>query len=226
MAQNITIDQVELDGENVILYYTLKDEVAGHAYNISLYTSMDNYTLPVRNVSGDAGRLIAPGEKRIVWDTRQETRLESNEKISFEIRARLYVPFIQINDFKDGKRLRRGNTYDIAWTGGQPQGRINIELFKDTERVSAFYNVANLGYWSFSIPAGIKPGSYHLVISDSNKKDEFVQTEAFDVVRKVPLAAIVVSTAALGAVGYWTAGGNNTGDDDTIAYFPNTPSGN
>jgi hypothetical protein len=147
-----------------------------------------------------------------------------NDKISFEIRAKLYLPFIQLQEFDDKKTLRRGKTYDISWTGGQPQGRMNIELYRGTERITSFYNVANLGYWSFYLPAELKPGSYNLTFSDSNRKDEFVQTAPFKVARKIPLALMIAPVAVAGVVGYWAFGkGEN---DDAIAFFPSVPSGN
>src|SRR5271154_934813 len=72
-AQNVTIRNIELAGEKVVVHYDLDDNDPNHEYLLSLYSSRDNFASPLTKVTGDIGPEVKPGTgKRVEWNVLQE----------------------------------------------------------------------------------------------------------------------------------------------------------
>src|SRR5258708_12423407 len=120
-GQEISIKQIELEGNHVFIYYSLVDSTPGRSYIVNLYISKDNFIHSLQKVTGDIGIEIAPGNnKKISWNANEELGHDFEGKISFEIRSKIYLPFLDLKDF-NYKKLKRGTVYEITWTGGRPQ---------------------------------------------------------------------------------------------------------
>lgn len=198
-AQNLNVERVEFNGAQFRFDYNLLDTLSGRVYTILLYSSHDNYAQPLTKVSGDVGLEVSPGRgKQIIWNASEEVK-DIKGKISFEIRAKIYIPFIRLGNFDDYKRLKRGKEYNFTWQGGSNRNILNIELYKQNKLVHLFPNVANVGNYKMLLPKGLKPGkNYRFKISDSKNKDEVVYTHYFKIKRRTPL---VVKTFSFFAVG-------------------------
>jgi hypothetical protein len=111
------IDFIELAGRNVIVHYSLDDGgINGRQFLVQLYSSQDNFTTPLTRVSGDFGPEVTAGfDKKIVWDITKELG-GFNGNISLELRGRVYVPFVKINDIEEGQVFKRGKNYPLNWT--------------------------------------------------------------------------------------------------------------
>lgn len=188
-AQEIEIRQVYLKEGRVHLVYDLHDQVENRTYQLRLYSSKDNFISPLSKVRGDVGMEVAPGKnKEIIWNAREELGTDFQGKISFEIRGRIYVPFVKMDQFNEYKILKRGKSYEVNWTGGRSTNVLTFDLFKEDVKVASFPNIANAGNYTLELPKGLKPGkSYRLQISDKNNKDEIVVSDYFIVKRKTPL---------------------------------------
>src|SRR5437879_5209116 len=142
-GQEISIKQIELEGGHVFIYYSLVDSTLERSYIVNLYTSKDNFVRPLQKVTGDIGIEIHPGiNKKINWNANEELGHHFEGKVSFEIRSRIYVPFLALKDF-NYKKLKRGTEYEITWTGGRPQNILNFDLYRYDKRVVTFNTIAN-----------------------------------------------------------------------------------
>jgi hypothetical protein len=221
-AQEFTIKRVELEGDLVNVYYDLLDTTARRSYTVNLFSSRDNYITALEKVKGDFGLEVKPGpNKKITWNTREELGNAFEGEVSLEIRGRVYIPFVRL----DGQysSFKRTKPYEITWTGGTQQNILNFDLYKGEEKITSFPNIANVGHYTLVIPQSVKPGKgYTFKITDSKNKDQIVNTSAFSVKPKYPLALKAVPVIALGGLIFWltTLGGE---DPETIPPDPGTP---
>jgi len=200
-GQKISIIKVDLEGEKIIVYFNLEDANANHEYLLNLYSSNDNFTSPLKNVTGDVGGEVKPGvNKRMEWNIRQEYGGYKG-RISLEIKGRVYTPFVKLESHSVKKAYKRGKTYNISWKAGGTNP-IHLELYKGNLRMDGAMNHPNNGIYTLSLPKDSKPGSdYRLKISDSKSNDEVVYTPNFKVVPKIPLLIkVIVPLAVIGGV--------------------------
>ncbi|HZY78610.1 MAG TPA: Ser-Thr-rich GPI-anchored membrane family protein [Cyclobacteriaceae bacterium] len=232
-AQSVVIKKVELAGELVIVHYDLDDSNPNNEYLINLYTSKDNYTTALTKVSGDVGMDIKPGvDKKITWKIRDEYGGYKG-KLALEIRGKVYVPFVRLQEFDSKKTYKKGNSYQLKWKVGSANP-INIELYKGGERVSGEINQPNNGSHTLFIPKhATKGGDYRLRFSDTRNPEEVVYSENFKVGAKIPLLLKVIPAAVIVGVlvvvltkkdsGGDDPPGNNNGNNDKEIKLPNLP---
>jgi hypothetical protein len=200
-AQQLQVNRVELNGDNVILHYVLLDTVPGRSFTVNLYASRDNYINPLENLTGDYGPEIKPGiGKKVIWNAKQELGATFDGKVSVEIRARVYVPFIVFDNFD---KIKRGKPKEITWRGGSRQNTLNFELYnkRDEKVTTVIANInAAAGNTSLSIPSDVKAGKgYRFKIVDSKNKDQVIYSSRFAIKRKVPLLVLALPVVAGGA---------------------------
>ncbi|MDZ7647632.1 MAG: hypothetical protein U5K54_10915 [Cytophagales bacterium] len=230
-AQNITIKKVELAGEKIIVHYDLEDGNPNNEYKLDLFSSADNFVSPLTKVSGDVGDEIKPGTgRKIEWNVREELGGYKG-RLSLEIRGKVYVPFIRLQNFDAAKSYKRGKSYSLAWKPGNTNP-INIELYKGGQRISGEMNQPNNGGHTFYVPAQAKKGNdYRIKITDTKSSEDILFTSDFKVKPKVPLALKVLPIVALGGAAAVLLGGGggdpetSTGGDDSIP-LPALPGGN
>ena len=222
IAQEFVIKKLEVDGENINIYYDLIDTTFNRTYTVNLYSSRDNFISPLSKVSGDFGLEVKPGgNRKIIWNAKQELG-EYEGKVGFEIKGKAYVPFIRFKGFKDQHVRKRGVKFDMLWTGGRANSLLNFELYRDGKFVAApNTNVAaSVGKVEIMIPKSVKPGNnYQFKIIDSKNRDDVVFTEKFRVKAKVPAFLKIGAVAFVGAAVYFLATSGEdtpTGPDDIV----------
>lgn len=188
-AQLVTINKVELAGENIIVHYTLEDNTPNREYLLNLYSSRDNFASPLARVTGDVGPEVKPGNnKMMTWNVRQEYGGYKG-KLALEIRGRVYVPFVKLQGFDKGRSFKKGKSYNINWRAGNANP-IHLELYKGDIRVDGQMNQPNNGIFTLTIPSKVKTGKdYRLKITDSKNGDEVIYTPYFKVSPKLPMGA-------------------------------------
>ncbi len=230
-AQTIAIKKVELAGEKIVVHYDLEDGNPNNEYKLDLYASRDNYATPLAKVKGDVGLEVKPGmDRKIEWSIRDEFGPYKG-KLALEIRGKVYIPFVKIQNFDTDKSYKRGNSYNIAWKPGSTNS-INIDLYKGGERVGGESNLQNNGSHTFYIPTHAKKGGdYRLKITDTKNAEDVLYTSEFKVKPKIPLLVKVLPVLALGGAvaalggGGGSGGGGPTGDP-VIPGVPALPAGN
>jgi hypothetical protein len=204
-AQEVTIKRIELENEKVVLFYELNDSTRDRFYTINLYSSRDNFISPLQKLKGDFGLEVRPGsENKIEISANEEFGNSFEGKIAFELRAKVYIPFIRLEGFNDYKKFKRGKPYEIHWSGGRPQNVLNFELYNGETKITAFTNIANAGKYNLIFPIETKAGrNYRFKISDSKNKDEVVNTGTFTITRKIPLFLKILPVAVIGGSLYF-----------------------
>lgn len=227
-CQKMAIEKIELAREKLIVYYTLDDNNPNHNYQVSLYSSKDNFAAPVTRVAGDVGNEVKPGaQKKIEWNMAQELGAYKGT-LSVEVRAGVFVPVVKLSGFNPDLKYKRGKTYPILWTSGNNGGQIDIDLFDGQDRVHSDRNIPNTGKYEYAIPSSVKAGKdYKLKFTNTRNRDEYIFSPTFRIVPKIPFAlkagaAIVVLGGAaiiLNAAGGGGEGNNGT-TTQTIDGFP------
>lgn len=223
-GQDLSIKKIEVDGEKVYATYDLIDSTLERTYTINLYSSRDNFITPLKNIKGDWGLEVPTGSNKVIeWNAREELGADFNDKVSLELRAKVYVPFIRMDGFSDKQKFVRGRTYEILWRGGRPQNVLNFDLYKGETKVHTFSNIANEGKYSLIFPIRTKPGKdYHFRISDNKNRDEVVNTGTFRIAPKIPLAYKFIPVVGVGAVIYILKI-NQKDCDGCLPDFPGAP---
>lgn len=216
-AQRFDIKGVELEGEHLNIYYDLTDENMSNTYTISLFSSRDNFISALTKVSGDQGLEVHPGvNKKIVWNAREELGSDFEGKVSLEVRGRIYIPFIKLDELQ--KTFKRGKPTHVSWSGGSSQAVLNFELYRGEEKIESYPSVPNVKQYDFTVSSSVKPGDdYYFRISDSKNKDDVVLSPKFAVKRKVPLVFKVVGVVAVGGLIYAVTSGSSESSKDIPA---------
>ncbi len=203
-AQRVEIKEIYFEEAKIHVLYKLEDSKNDRAYQINIYSSKDNFISPLQAVNGDVGVEIYPGDsKEIIWDPFEEFGQDFNDVVNLEIRGRVYIPFVRLDDF-NYESLKRGKGYEITWTGGASSNILNIALYKGDTKVTVFSNIANVGEHVLYIPKKTEVGEdYRLRISDKNNKDDVVFSKEFAIKRKIPLAVQIAPVVLVGAGVYF-----------------------
>lgn len=199
-AQTIIIKKIELAGEKIIVHYELDDSNPSNEYQLHLYASKNNFASPLLKVKGDVGNEIKPGpDKKIEWNILEELG-GFKGRISLEVRGKIFVPFVKLQNFDVAKGYKRGKSFNLNWKPGNTNP-INIELYKGNDRVGGEVNHPNNGAYTMFIPGHAKPGKdYRLKISDAKNNSDVIYTGYFKVTPKVPIWMKIAPVLIVGGV--------------------------
>ncbi len=225
LAQKIDLDWVEVADNKVVVHYNLADDNSSREYLVNLFTSQDNFTKELTKVSGDVGTEVKPGQDRkIMWDITKELGSYKGN-ISFEVRGRVYVPFVKLKDFGEGLVFKRGSDHPVVWTSGNLSGQINIELYKGDVRVSGDNNQPNVGKFDWLVPASAKKGNdYRLKFTNTKDRNDVVYSAPFTIKPKIPLVVKVLGVALVGgAIAILSGGGGTSGSPTSTPAAEKTP---
>ncbi len=215
-AQTVSIKKIELAGEKVIVHYDLEDSNPNNEYKLDLYASKDNFIAPLTKVKGNVGPEVKPGlDRKIEWNIIEEYGPYKG-KLSLEIKGKVYIPFVKLQNFNTSKSYKRGSNNNLGWKPGN-NNPINIELFKGGQRVAGDMNMPNNGSHTLYIPSKAKPGKdYRLKITDSRNSEDIIYTDYFKVKPKVPLLLKLLPVFAIGGAAATLGGGGGGGNTDPL----------
>jgi hypothetical protein len=218
-GQTIKFTFAEVVDSKIVVHYELEDSVASRLFTIRLYSSLDNYINPLEEVSGDIGYELKPGsDKKIVWDAKRELGEKFDVGVSLEIKGKIFIPFISLDQINQYEVFKRKRAYNLTWSGGKPTNVLNFDLINRKGKVMTFPNIANVGYHSFEFPTFVKPGLYHFKIADVKNKDEVVTSRNFRVKRKIPIVAKVIGAGIIGFMAAMLP--RNVSDDRSLPAAP------
>lgn len=125
---------------------------------------------------------------------------------------------ISIVEVSQRSSYKRGSTLEMAWVGGSPSDKLNVELLRDSivqQKISE--NLINTQKFSWSIPISIKPGDNYVVRVSKVESGEIISmTQPFIIKRKIPLLLKVIPIAAIGAVFVVVATGSDSSTSDDL----------
>ncbi len=207
-AQSVIIHSIVIKGGDVQISYSLMDNNINNKYTLNLYSSIDDYAKPLREVEGEIGLNLSVGNnKKLIWHASKEYGEKFKGDVAFEIKGDLYVPFIKLSNFENFEELKRKRPYRITWTTSNESDVLNWNLLNEKrEVVHSFSGIENVGDFELIIPKKIKPGKgYYLLVSDPNNNDNLVKTPTFQIIRKNPAGfkfLIIGAGLGLGFVAY------------------------
>lgn len=217
LAQTVDIKWTEIVHDKIIIHYDIEDGNPNHEYQVSLFSSKDNFAAPLTKVSGDIGPDVKPGKDKIImWAIIQELGSYKG-KIELELTAKVFVPFIKLTSFDASKKYKRGKSYPMVWVSGNLSGQIDIDLYRGNNRISSERNVPNTGKFDWFVSPGAKPGkNYTLRFTNSKNRSEVIYSDAFSIRPKFPLILKVAVLTGLGAGAIILLPSGETGTNDKI----------
>ena len=199
-AQTLENIKTAYNGDRVIITYDLRYPDATQKFNLTVYSSYDNYTKPLPATTGDVYGVRPGTGLRILWDAKSVLPPDFNKDITFRLKPvvaiKLKIEPLKYSSYKRGKNL------NVAWTGGTPNDQVSIELLKkDTVyRVLADYkNIDQTFIWR--IPKNLKTGKdYAVRLTNLNDPSEVSTSAIFRVKPRIPLWAKAAPVVAAGAI--------------------------
>jgi formylglycine-generating enzyme required for sulfatase activity len=108
-AQKVSNIRAEQLGQDIVVFYSLETTFP---CEVSLLLSQDNganWSLPLKNVSGDVGKNISGGEKQITWKVLEEQEYLVGDKMKFKVIANSKKSFEPEMVFVEGGTFEMGN---------------------------------------------------------------------------------------------------------------------
>jgi formylglycine-generating enzyme required for sulfatase activity len=108
-AQKVSNIRAEQHGQDIIVFYSLETTLP---CEVNLLLSQDNgltWSLPLINISGDNGRILTGGEKKIIWSVLDEYEQLVGEKLKFKVIANGRNPYTPEMVFALGGTFKMGS---------------------------------------------------------------------------------------------------------------------
>ena len=226
-AQEVSNVRAERSVDNVIIYYDLKGPSAESLFEVNLFGSHNNFTEPLKLVSGDIGTRINPGpNKQVIWKAKEEL-VNYRGEIIFEIRATVLGGYYMVNNPSAASSFKRGKLMPINWTGGASGENVKLELLKDDTRTTTISeSTSNQGSFIWTIPKGLKTGKgYQVKVSNTRNYEQQGVSKTFKL-KKFPVGITVfLGAAAIGGALYAAGifGGGDDGDGGGGTIVPPPP---
>lgn len=223
-AQRIENFRTEVKGRIIEITYDLISEEDGITFDLNLYSSLDNYTAPLKFVSGDVGEEILPGiGKKITWNAGQELQ-EFQGDVFLELRGIITPPWIRILTPNRGDKVKPGKELEIRWDSDVDRD-IKIDLYRGTSFVSEITSTPNSGSYIWLVPASaVKDSKYNLVFTSPAKRGKQESSGYFTISKGVPIWAVGGGVVVVGVVvAILTMGEDPPDDDETTTDEINDP---
>lgn len=197
LGQEISnISASQLDEHTIRVNYNLQGEVPGQLYNVNLYCSTDQFSMPLEYVDGYVGENVEAGINNFIdWDLSKEL-VAFEGSLSFEVRAELtFTPISMV--FPEEASVKRGKQHLITWKGTNTNERVDIQLLRDGLKVGTITNTVNDGQYEWNVPFSAKPGGgYSVKVSSTSSSQTDTGTE-FAIRRKIPLLVKLIPFAII-----------------------------
>jgi hypothetical protein len=213
LSQQVSDVRASLDGNNVVIQYNLTGSF-GQTFKVDLHSSYNNFSTPLRMVSGDIGENVSPGlDRRVVWEARKELRVFSGD-IEFEIRAEVFFSPLRVTTPVAGSTYKGGKSLGITWRGGNAGERLTVDIMRDGRIFQSLGSVINTGNYAWIIPKKIaKSDGYSVRLTSDSPGQSPVSSQGFTMKKKgspiIPIA-VVVAVAAAAVAGVVLGGGGTT----------------
>lgn len=193
IAQEISKFSHQIEEGKIKIGYTLSGQSTDR-YEVTLFSSVDNFETPLTLVEGDVGKDIVPGdEKTITWDARNELG-EFKGNLSLKLKTR-FIPFM-VFDIELGETFRRGKSQDISWQPDSTLQNIKLELYQSDLKVQDIEVVKFGNIYTWNLPKILNLG-LNYKIKGLGENGRFAYSEPFMVKRKIPLLFWILPAGAV-----------------------------
>lgn len=180
-----------LNEKTVRVSYDLEGEVPGQMFSVNLFSSTNQFNLPLEFVDGYVGENVEAGINRFIdWDIERELVAYEGE-LNFEVRAELtFTPISMV--FPESSSITRGKQQLITWKGTNTRERVDIQLLREGRKVGTIANTVNDGQFEWEVPYSVKPGNGYTVKISSTSSSQTDTGSEFKVHRRIPLLVKIV----------------------------------
>ncbi len=184
-VENIRAEAVN-GGERVTITYDINGAADGQKFNVTIYSSHNNFSTALTRVTGDLNNVTGGTGKRIEWNAKEEL-VDYNGDITFELRA---DPIIVPLAIKTPSSAKRGKNLKITYSGVAPGENVKIDLLRNGVVVNQVGNTTNPSIYTWSVPTDVEKGSdYSLRITAGNRT---ASSGSFPVKNKIKVWMIAV----------------------------------
>ncbi len=194
-AQRFENVRATFNNGTVLITYDLTGASTGQQFNVQIFGSHNNYSAPLKAVTGDVGEKVNPGANRqIQWNAAAELGTYSGD-IAFRLKgAPIAMPF----SFTGPQSVRRGKNAVIKWKGGLPNQQVRLEVVQNGSVVNSITTgTNNSGEYTWLVPSDLPRGSYNLKITGGA---ETAQSNTIKAKSKLPLFLIVAPVVVAGVL--------------------------
>lgn len=191
-AQTFENIRVQKNEDKIIIIYDLVSIDPVSKVTVRVFSSTDDYKVPIKDAIGDIGPVLPGPNKRIIWEV-GEAIANDYQGILFKFEGQTFAGWKIISPTKKG--LVRGKKNIIQWQGGFEDDAVMIELLKPgKEDVEILGQTKNTGSYTWDTPKNLKPGNGYVVrLTSGDNATEY----RFPIKRKIPLAYYGVPAAGL-----------------------------
>jgi hypothetical protein len=152
--ENIRAEAVN-GGEQVIITYDLSGASADQKYSVRVYSSHNNYTAPLVQVTGDLNDVVPGPGKRIIWNAKTEM-VEYSGDVTFELQADLVAAPLTV---KKPASVKKGKSVTINYSGVNPGENVKLDLIKGGVVVNQIGTTTDPGKYTWVVPIDVDKGS-------------------------------------------------------------------
>jgi hypothetical protein len=164
----------------------------GSRVTVRVFSSLDDYKVPIKNAIGDIGAVLPGPNKRIIWQVGQ-TIASDFQGILFKFEGQTFAGWKVVSPTSRG--MTRGKSNIIQWQGGFPGDDVTINLLKPgSEEVEEIAQTKNTGSFNWNTPKNLKPGTGYVIRITS--LDNSIE-HRFSIKRKVPLGYYGIPVAGV-----------------------------
>ena len=182
LGQTFENIRVQRDEDKIIIVYDLVSIDQGSTVTVRVFSSLDDYKVPLKDIIGDIGTVKPGPNKRIIWQV-GDIIASDYQGILFKFESQTFAGWRIVSPTEKG--MKRGKKNTIQWQGGFPGDDVLIQLQKPgSEEVEEIVQTKNSGSYGWEIPKDLKPGNgYVLHLTSGDNTVEY----RFSIKRKLPL---------------------------------------
>lgn len=209
--QNVRAEAVS-GGERVVITYDITGASQGQKYRVTVYSSHNNYSTPLTQVTGDVNEVTAGTGKRIEWNAKGEM-VEYSGDITFELRAEPVAPQqtqtpLSVNT---PSGVKKGKTTSITYQGVASGENVRLELVKGGVVVNQIGNTTDPSRYNWTVPSDVPKGSDYQVRLTAGARA--ATSGPFTVKKKMsPLVYIIPGVVVVGVVVFLVTRGDDSED--------------
>lgn len=208
-AQTIENFSYKLVGEKIEISFDLLGKDSDR-YKIELFNSLDDYTKPVKHVSGDIGNEITPGKNLVIlWEAKNELG-EFEGSISLKLKTE-FVPFITFK-IVEGEKYIMGKENNISWEGNLTD--LKLELYKDDKHIGNIATTTKGKQFTWDPPKkSFTKGTDYSIKATANGRTSI--SNQFTLKNTIPIYLLAIPIVVIGGVVAILSTGNSAKEEPT-----------
>jgi hypothetical protein len=203
-AQSFENVKAVAQSDKVIIYYDLIASNQEQTFAVQIFGSHDNFSHPIKFVTGDIGTSVRPGvNKRVEWSVEAELKTFKGD-ITFELRGLPNALKLSFRTPAPGKSLKKGKKTDVQWLGGTPSQQVRINLYQGEKMIAPVTETSNTGKVTWVVPKDVKKGSdYYLKMTSGS---ESVNSGTFRIKSRTPFIVKALPVLLVAGAAYFVLG--------------------